>query len=509
MLNTSEVFAQGQKNNSEPADSYDVVVIGAGIGGLTCANYLAKAGARVLLLERHSIAGGYASSFTKKGYYFDAAAHYLSSCRERGQLGRLIADHSLNDYVTLQRYSPSDTILLPRHTIELPTQFSEIIDTFQRHFPSEATKIRKLFEYMANTDAVALYVQLKDKLFSELLDEFLSDQKLKAVLELLLANIGSSAARASAVSSVFLFREYIFDGGYYPKGGMQQFCDALVKRFQDYGGTTLFGTPAKKIKLDHNNKITGVLVKKDHLIRARYIVSNCNPFQTFFKLIEGQEGLNGKYNQYRKTLQNRSPSISAFMLHIGTTSALQDRIRHRGCIWYCPTYNVHSCYGKWMDGVVDFSDDNFVFASSPSLHDSSLAPPGKDSLQLIVGTSYKDKDFWDKNKERLANAVIKRAEHFISGLSQIIDFCLIATPLTLEKYTLNYEGAMYGWSPIPSQVGRGRLIEQLPVSGLHLVGHWSGPPAGTGGIPMAVYSGRSVATRILKDFRHSIRTSSN
>ena len=68
-----------------------------------------------------------------------------------------------------------------------------------------------------------------------------------------------------------------------------------------------------------------------------------------------------------------------------------------------------------------------------------------------------------------------------------------------DVYTLNHLGAMYGRAPLPSQVGRGRAIEEIPIKGLHIVGHWSGPPAGTGGIPMAVYSGRNVARRILKE----------
>lgn len=481
---------------------YDVVVIGAGVGGLTCANYLAKAGKRVLLLERHTVVGGYASSFRKKGFYFDAGAHYLSSCRERGQLGKLIADHGLDKYVTLQRHDPSDTILMPDHTIELPTNFQALIEIFQRHFPSESSHIRTFFEYMARTEATTLYVQLKDKVFSELMDTYLSDAQLKAVLELLLANIGSSARRASALSAVFLFREYIFDGGYYPKGGMQQFCDALARRFKDYGGTLALGTPAKAIQVKHG-AVSGVLVKGGEPIQTQCVISNCNPFQTFFQLMQEQD-MNGSYHSYRATLQRGVPSISAFMLHLGTTQGIRERMPFQGCIWYCPSYDVQSRYERWMDGIVDFGDDDFIFISSPSLHDRDLAPSGKDGLQLIVGTAYKDSGFWERHKEQLADAIIRRAEHVIPRLSEIIEFRLIATPLTLEKYTVNHAGAMYGWAPIPSHVGRGRWVEQTPINGLHFVGHWSGPPAGTGGIPMAVYSGRSVANRLLRQSRSGL-----
>ena len=186
------------------------------------------------------------------------------------------------------------------------------------------------------------------------------------------------------------------------------------------------------------------------------------------------------------------------MLHIGTRAKIRQKVPYRGCIWYCPTYDVGSCYSKWMDGAIDFDEDGFVFASFPSFHDQSLAPEGKDGIQLIVGTAYKNREFWEEHKERFADAIIKRAEHFIPKLSELIEFRLIATPMTLEKYTLNHDGAMYGWAPIPAQIKGGKLVNESPIEGLYLAGHWAGPPAGTGGIPMAVFSGRDVANRILR-----------
>ena len=85
----------------------DVVIVGAGVGGLTCACYLAKAGAKVVLVEKHYVPGGYCSSFTRGKYYFDAGAHYLGSCRPDGQLGKLFLDHQLKKKIALIRCEPS------------------------------------------------------------------------------------------------------------------------------------------------------------------------------------------------------------------------------------------------------------------------------------------------------------------------------------------------------------------------------------------------------------------
>lgn len=485
------------------SDTYDVIIIGAGVGGLTCGLYLAQAGLKTLILERHGIAGGYASSFTKKGFYFDAAAHYLSSCRERGQLGRLIRDHDLLRYFSLERCDPSDTLIFPEHHIELRTDFSRLVETFQQAFPHEAANIQRFFKYIATTEATQLYLELKDYTFAELMATYLKDFKLKAILEILLGNIGAPASRASALSAAFLFREYIFDGGYYPKGGMQAFCDALVKRFTDYGGIIAFGTPAKRIRLD-GRRVSGVVIKGDRFVSCKHLVSNCDPFQTFCNLINGFASGDPKIQDYVQRLKTAVPSISAFMVHLGTTEKLGGRLPYRGCIWYCPTYDVKSYYSRWMDGIVDFEEDGFIFASSPSRHDNSLAPEGKDSLQLIIGTAYKSREFWEKHREQMATVAIKRAEHFIYRLSEIVEFRLSATPQTLQKYTLNYQGAMYGWAPLPTQVGRRKVLaEDHSLEGLYFAGQWSGPPAGTGGIPMAVYSGRDVAVRISRRSKRS------
>lgn len=482
------------------AEKYDVVIIGAGIGGLTCANYLAKAGAKVLLLERHSTPGGYASSFCKKGFYFDAAAHYLSSLRPEGQLGKLFADHEIYNLISLKRCNPSDTIYIADKIINFPVELDEIVETLQNHFPEDSIGIESLFRYIANSEATKLYIDLRSKTFADLFDFYKIKERLRGVLTLLLANIGAPATRASALSACFLFREYIFDGGYYPRGGMQAFPSALLSSFKNYGGDVALGVPAKKIGTI-NGRISFVETKGDYRVAAKHVVSNCSPFYTL-SLLSGNELELSKDSSvladYRRKLGGAEPSISAFMLHIGTNQIVRKFLGTSGCVWYHPTYDVDSCYQRWMDGVVDFNEDGFVFMSCPSAHDSDLAPEGKDSLQLIVGAPYKNKTFWESNAHRFADKVIKRAERIIPNLSKYLEINFIATPMTLEKYTMNSQGAMYGWAPIPSQVGRGKLVNELPIDGLSLVGHWSGPPAGTGGIPMAVYSGRTAANKILK-----------
>ncbi len=472
--------------------SYDVILIGAGIAGLTCANYLAKAGVSVLVLEKHYVAGGYCSSFSRNGFYFDAAAHYLSSCRENGQLGRLFQDHSVLRNLEIHRSDPSDVVITPDYTVEIRAGVKPLTAEFQRHFPKQTRQIEAFFKFMAETDAMTLYVQLKSKTFGDLMSSYLQDEKLKAVIGILLGNIGLPASKASALSGVFLFREFIFDGGYYPKGGMQAFCDALVEQLRAYGGTISFLTPVVSI-VAKEGKVEGVISKGGHFIRGRYVVSTADPFQTFQRLLTGFE-FNGRL---RQQLQTSTPSISAFMVYVGTKKSIKEVVGHKCCVWYYPAYDIDACYSSWLEGRPDF-DRGFLFASFPSFHDPELAPPGKDSIQFISGAPFMDRKFWEREKDSIAQQVIKRAEKFIPGLSNNIELRLIATPPTLWKYTSNYQGAMYGWASTVDQVGDNRFPGVTPVKGLYLASHWSGPPAGQGGVPMVVYAGRSTANQILR-----------
>lgn len=475
---------------------FDAIIIGAGVGGLTAANYLAKAGARTLLVERHGIPGGYASSFRKKGHYFDAGAHYLSSLRPNGQLGRLFKDHQLEKYVAVHRADPSDTFITKDFTLEFPVDFEGQIKVLAAQFPEEASGIRKLYFYMRDTSAVDLYVELKSLTFLEFLRSYISDFRLISLLEIMLANIGVPACRASALSSVFLFREYIFDGGGYPENGIQAFPDALLNRFIDYGGTYWKGTPVSQIVL-HSGKVIGIHTKKHGFVESSNVIANCDPIQLFGKLIHPNDTLD--FTRYLKRANNLQPSISAFILYIATKVPVSKINPYRGCVWYCPEYKTEEWFSSWMDGSVDAKKEGFLLANSPSNHNAKLAPDGKGSLCLIIGAPPKEKEFWKENTARLTDLLLDRAEFILPGIKDAVDAIYPATPTTLHKYTLNHQGAMYGWAPIVSQVGHNVLPVLPSIDGLFVAGHWSGPPAGAGGIPMAVYSGRQVAKRVTRN----------
>ena len=106
------------------AETYDVIIIGAGISGLVCGCYLAKSGMKVLVVEQHDKPGGYCTSFSRQGYTFDAAAHSLGSYRTGGSLHKILDELNVNKIIQITRCNPSDIILTPNISLHFVISLS-------------------------------------------------------------------------------------------------------------------------------------------------------------------------------------------------------------------------------------------------------------------------------------------------------------------------------------------------------------------------------------------------
>src|SRR4030042_1473561 len=202
---------------------YDAIIIGAGIGGLVCGCYLAKAGHRVLIVEKHSKPGGYCTSFDRKGYKFDVGVHYIGGVK-RGVLAKILDELAIQEEIKFNQSDPSDKIILPDSTTYIRANPYDTIEEFQKTFPSEKENIEKFFEF-------------------------------------------------------------VLDPGYYPVGGMQQFATCLVDKFKKYGGEIILSHKVINI-ITENNIATGIVIAPKEKIMSKIVVSNVDATQTFKDLIE-------------------------------------------------------------------------------------------------------------------------------------------------------------------------------------------------------------------------------
>lgn len=203
---------------SELRDSYDVVVVGSGVGGLVCAGFLARAGRSVLVLDHHYLPGGYCTAFPRKRFVFDAAVHHIGACGRFGIVGRIVSHFNLDlQFVALD---PMDHLIFPDCEFTIPARIEEYAEALERRFPEEKHYIPGFFR-----DLVRLYRQIlrregalldryRAATFGQLLADYFEDPKLRRILGAQWGYLGSPVGAISAVGMCQMLVSYLRDGAY-------------------------------------------------------------------------------------------------------------------------------------------------------------------------------------------------------------------------------------------------------------------------------------------------------
>ncbi len=461
-------------------NDYDAIIIGAGISGLVCGCYLAKTGMKVLIVEKNAKPGGYCTSFRRGGFHFDACVHSLGSLRDGGNIRMILKELELEERLKIKRYDPSDIVIAPEFRINFWNNLDEMIQEFQNNFPQEAKNIKNFFNYLYNCKGLSLS-SLWRVTFQALLDRYFKDYKLKAILSLpLLGNAGLPAKRISALTGTIMYKEFIFDGGYYPDGSIQALANILIKRYKEFGGDVYFSSLAKKIRV-RDNKVEGVELDKKGFISTKYLISNADASHTFLDLI-GKE-FTTKDVIYK--LKRLEPSLSMFILYLGIKKGFnsQTNLVPNTNIWFLPYYDIDKMYNLATKGDIDNLDWYLLRLLSD-----------KKSILMLVNCPFKDKEYWRINKKRLIEVFIRKVENIVPNLSSYILYKDAATPSTLYKWTLNYKGAAYGWAGIPPQLAVEGFTQRTNLKNLYLTGHWTTLTQGVSGV---AYLGRDLSKKIL------------
>lgn len=457
-------------------EKYDAIIIGAGISGLVCGCYLTKAGMKTLIVEKNAKPGGCCTSFKRGGFAFDACVHSLGSFREGGILRTILRELDLEHRIEIKRHDPSDIIITPDFKIHFWNDLQKTIKEFQDNFPKESEKIEEFFNYL-NNYGLRAFIDLKSITFKDLLDKYFKDNKLKAILSLpLLGNAGLPASKISAIVGAFIYKEFMFDGGYYPNGSIQSLPDILVKCFKELGGDTIFSSFTERITTE-NNKVEGIEIAKKGRFTSKYVISNADTFQTFNVLMSNDSLVKSTSDK----LKNMEPSLSAFVLYLGTDGKLSGIPENTG-LWYLPHYDVEELYTLTVNGNID-DVEWFLYRLSPD----------KKSLYMFINAPFKNKEYWKTNKKRFIDIFVNKMEKVVPGVSSHIIYKDAATPSTLNRWTLNHEGAAYGWAWKPSQLAVSEFLPETAVENLYLTGHWTTLAQGVAGV---AYVGRDTSKKI-------------
>ncbi len=506
------------------SNDYDVVVIGAGLGGLFAGAKLAKEGKRVLVVEQHSIPGGYATQFKRKGFVFEAGLHAwdglfsdtnpnlailddlnirdnLSFVRlpefyhvQRGDLGFTLADDiALAEKELCQRF-PREPKAIKRYMELLVRLRKEILN-----FPITPGKTLAMLPL-----APILYPTILKNIFSTLhnfLDRLTNNEDLKLILSANTAYYHTDPKKYALLHYGGAQSIYLSGGCAYIKGGSYKLAQYVSSFIESHGGTVLFNTSATKIPF-RNSAISGVTMQSTrdssqiNEVSCEVVVANANMPTVINSLLPKE-----KSAKLQKRFGTYQLSHSAFCIYLGLKKPLHTIGNNRYCAFILPKeltrfsdlghHNTTKDYTKKIISLVDYSliEANLNEDNAPTA--SVMVVDEIDQWEGLSPSEYKEK------KERVADSLMKEMENYLPGISQLVAHREIATPKTFERYTLNPGGCIYGYAQSVNQIGPKRPNIYSSIPGLYFASAWTKPG---GGLSPVSKSGYTAACQILKKY---------
>jgi len=470
---------------------YDVIIIGAGLGGLTAGAKLAKEGKKVLLIEQHSQPGGCATTFKRGDYTLEVGLHEMDGPSGRDIKMRIFNDLDVFNNVGFPRVPEFYRFINGRHSVTVFHDPEEAARNLSIEFPNETEGIRAYFDRILTPPK--RNAEAEDKSVGDFLDSIIGDEDLKLVL---LGNLGYFNDDPYSLSLAYYCgaqSSYYSCGASFIRGGSQKLSDHLMAFIRSHGGEVLLGHKVTGISVS-GARATGVTAGRKHTAEVKeYLAEEViagNAMPNIADILPEQAGA-----ELRNAYAGLRPGASLFSLYLGfnrPVSALGNR--------YYSTFVYDESVKTQADILKnnrdDFSRRSFTFVDYGQI-DSGLAPAGKSvggvcCVDYLADWEKLEKKEYEARKEHAAQAFIDRLDKIIPGFRGIVDYYEVGTPMTIKRYTLNPGGAVYGFAQTPAR----KQVDTLKsVENLHFASAWGKTGGGFSG---AICGGYLCAINVLR-----------
>lgn len=493
-----------------------IIIIGGGIAGLSAGCYGQMNGYKTRIFELHDKPGGLCTSWTRKGYTFDGCIEWTIGSKPGTPVNRIFAElgavqeRQFIDHDVIHRIEAGDGRALSVHSD---------LDKLERHMkelsPADSAVIeelcnvgRRLTPFVDLVDPSGLPETLKmsfgmmsflaillkyGKISAEAYAQRFRDPFLRRAL-MTFASVNGGTSIPVAGMMYWLAAAHVRDAGY-PIGGSLEFARAIERRYLDLGGEMHYRSRVEKILVEADpsgkgDRAIGIRLEDGSEHRADVVLSAADGHATIFDMLEGRyvsEKVRGYYEKlpiYKSWIQ----------VSLGVKRDLSSEAP-RVSYWLTEPIEI-------ADRKIDCIDFRH-FSMDPT-----MAPPGRsvvvvmfDSDQTYWKPLYQDRERYETEKKEIAAKVIDSLERRLPGILGQVEVIDVSTPMTVERYTGNWQGSQEGWLVTPDTImmmGTG-MDKTLPnLTNFYMCGQWVEPG---GGVSSAALSGWRVIRMLCKKDR--------
>jgi all-trans-retinol 13,14-reductase len=519
-MSTASRQDRSWSKKARPTDpsTWDAIIIGSGMGGMTTAAILAAIGKRVLVLEQHYVPGGFTHMFKRPGYVWDVGVHAVGEVTEHSLPGRILKklSHGKLEWASL---GPAyDEFYYPDNFhIDFPDSPKQFTANLKAAFPQEGDAIDRYVDLVKKVSREMASYYLARSLPNEtaavtdwllgrgaqeylemntghVIDSLTQDPKLRAIMAAQWGYYGSPPSRSSFAMQALVVKHFLY-GGYYPVGGAKEIANHLLKTVADAGGWTRISTPVQSIVLE-NGRAVGVRLESGEELRAHSIISAAGVLSTVRRLLPPDV----QQQPWVQDISALAPAPAHVCLYLGMKGDIRQAGVGSANKWFYRTWDAN--IETWILDPNKGKDQRqapVLYCSFPSLKDP-LHDPGPEqrhtgevvtfvpwhTFEPWLGTRWQKRGpDYSAFKEHIQSSMLEQFLTEVPGLRDMIDHVEMSTPLSTDNFCRPMRGSIYGLEPTPARFRCKSLRPRSPIKGLY----FSGSEVASAGVMGAMLGG--------------------